>query len=184
LRFTHILHMTIAIVAIIAASAMAPSDTFAANGWQTTYFKAQHSGLCIDAQGNSNNARTRIQQWDCNHGGAQQWDLVYIAGGPKLYSRVGNYYSLRKHGTNMCIDIEGGSRNNGARAILWTCHKGLNQQFLLYDYFWTFNPKMSLINRNSAKCLDVPGFSRNRGTQIVQWDCNFGTNQQFLWNGK
>jgi hypothetical protein len=184
MRFTHILRLITAAVALIAIGALASAPAAASNGWQTTYLKAQHSGMCIDAQNNSNGAGTRIQQWACNNTSAQQWELVYIAGGPSLYGRAGNYYSLRKRGTNMCIDIQGGSRSNGARSILWTCHKGANQQFLLYNHFWTISPKMSLINRNSGKCLDVPGFATNLGVQLVQWDCNFGMNQQFYWNGR
>lgn len=171
-------------VAILMASSVTVTPQAHAAGYQVTYFKAEHSGLCTDAAGNGNANGTKIQQWSCNGTGAQKWELVYVASGPNLYGRAGNYYAIRKQGTNMCIDISGGATWNGANAHLWTCHKGANQQFLFYDHFWTWTPKMSIINRNSRKCLDVFSWSRSSGGQIGQWDCNFNANQRFYWNGK
>jgi hypothetical protein len=151
---------------------------------QTTYLRAMHSGKCVDVSNNSNANGATIQQYDCNGTGAQQWDLVYMGSGPKFRGQAGNYYALRKHNTNMCLDVSAASTENGAQIILWECHGGANQQFLLYNHTRIWDYVFTPVNLNSGKCLDVAGASKENGAWLVQYDCHLNNNQRFFWNGQ
>jgi len=87
-------------------------------------------------------------------------------------SNVANFVAVH---SGKCMDVSGGSRENGAAIIQWDCHGGDNQQ-------WNLVPVGSyykLIARHSGKCLDVSGGSYDSGANIIQWDCHGGDNQ--LW---
>jgi alpha-L-fucosidase len=72
-----------------------------------------------------------------------------------------------------CIDINGGSTANGARAQLWDCNGGTNQQ-------WNVNANGTIAGVHSGLCLDASGYGTANGTLIHLWSCHGGTNQQ--WN--
>jgi hypothetical protein len=42
--------------------------------------------------------------------------------------------AIRNYGTNSCIDIAGGSRDAGARILMYRCHGGGNQKWDLVRY--------------------------------------------------
>ena len=64
---------------------------------------------CIDAAGGGTVNRTKIQLWDCNGTGAQQWRW-------RRQSRLVNPQSGR------CLDITGGGTSDGTRLQLWDCN--------------------------------------------------------------
>lgn len=84
-------------------------------------------------------------------------------------------YLVKAKHSGKCLDVGGGSRNNGANIIQWNCHGGDNQRFRIYDAgngYWYLQAK------HSGKCLDVKGWSNQNGAEIHQWDCHGGDNQK------
>jgi microsomal dipeptidase-like Zn-dependent dipeptidase len=74
-----------------------------------------------------------------------------------------------------CLDVEGASPFNGAAALQWPCHGGLNQA-------WFLRPSGSaweIVNAQSGKCLDVQGASTAPGAAVRQWTCHGGDNQKW-----
>jgi N-acetylmuramoyl-L-alanine amidase len=93
----------------------------------------------------------------------------------KLAPPVSGYNRLVARHSGRCMDVTGGSRNNGAVILQWDCHSGDNQA-------WSLVPAGSyfkLVAKHSGKCLDVYGGSRDNGARIIQWDCHGGDNQLF-----
>src|SRR5688572_10630588 len=74
------------------------------------------------------------------------------------------------------LDVEGGSRDNGAPLVQWGYHGGGHRLFWLEpldDGFYR------LVAQHSGKVLDVEGGSTENGTRIIQWDLHGGANQRF-----
>lgn len=85
----------------------------------------------------------------------------------------------------LCLDIRGASKANGGDAIIWDCHDGRNQQWILHQLEtdeWG-NRWMAIKNAHSGKCLDVEGASVANGANVIQWDCHFGDNQHWAFDG-
>jgi hypothetical protein len=76
-----------------------------------------------------------------------------------------------------CLDVFGGSGQDGAALIQWGCHGGMNQQFEQVPAVGGF----TLRSRHTGKCLDVSGGSLQPGAAVVQWTCHGGPNQVFNW---
>ena len=87
---------------------------------------ARHSGKCLDVSGGSLDDGASIIQWPCHGGDNQQWRLEGVVDvGGAFYSRIVS----RQRGK--CLDVSGGSADDGASIIQWPCHGGENQNWLL-----------------------------------------------------
>jgi uncharacterized protein (DUF1800 family) len=88
----------------------------------------------------------------------------------------GGTFELVARHSGKCLDIEGASTDDLARAIQWDCHGGPNQQ-------WTFQAigggYYTLIARHSGKVLDVFGQSTADLATVGQYSANGGANQQW-----
>ena len=115
---------------------------------------------CVDDNNGSSTDGTKVQMWNCNGTGAQNWT-------------VGTDGTIRINGK--CLDITGASTADGALVELWTCNGGGNQQWHAQNG--------TLLNPVSGKCLDDPGSNTASGTQLELWTCNGGTNQQWILTG-
>jgi hypothetical protein len=113
------------------------------------------AGKCVDDYTGSTTVGAKVDLWDCNNTGAQQWTFT---GG-----------TLEANG--LCLDITGGGTANGTLAELWTCTGGSNQQWQASNG--------ALVNPATGKCLDDPGFNTTNGTQLDIWTCDGGTNQHW-----
>ncbi|WP_394825377.1 GH92 family glycosyl hydrolase [Pendulispora albinea] len=108
------------------------------------------AGKCLDVnQGNPANG-TKVQLWDCNTSGAQQWSLL----GNGTLQAVGK-----------CLDVATSGTANGTKVQLWDCNASGAQQ-------WVAGPNGSLRNPQSGRCLDVPNSTTTNGTQLQIYDCN------------
>ncbi|WP_328667159.1 ricin-type beta-trefoil lectin domain protein [Streptomyces sp. NBC_00322] len=76
-------------------------------------------------------------------------------------------------GVNQCLDVQSGSKNNGALVGLWDCGGEPNEQ-------WIIQPDGHLFNPYSRKCLDDYDANTATGAQLVIWDCWDGQNQ--VWH--
>ncbi|MGA5817631.1 RICIN domain-containing protein [Kitasatospora sp. NPDC094028] len=117
---------------------------------------------CLEIGGWSTADGAAVQQWSCNGGANQNWNLVDG--------------SLVNAASGKCMEIGGWSTDNGAPAQQWDCNGGSNQKWI-----WTKLPGTGYTLRNawSGKCLDVPGGANTRGVRMQQWDCWNGNNQ--IW---
>jgi len=70
---------------------------------------------------------------------------------------------------NKCLDLPGGSTNNGNLLQIWDCNGMTNQQWLFDSGSWTIR-----YGGNSGKCIDALEWSGNggAGTKLGIWDCN------------
>lgn len=122
------------------------------------------AGKCLDNANASNVAGNKVDIWDCNQSGAQNWVI-------NTNGTVTNGSGTNGTNTNLCLDIANGATANGTLVQLWTCNGGPNQQ-------WA-QTNGTLYNTVSGKCLDDPANSTTNGTQLDIWDCNGGANQQW-----
>lgn len=135
------------------------------------YIKNVNSGLYMDVAGNGSSNGTNIQQFEGNRSNAQKFKLlsaeslnmvedfygsVSLDGIYRIKSALGKY-----------VDIQGGSKENGASAWLWEKANVNNQLF----YVKTFDDGKCLIKSiNSNKALEVRNSSHNAGADVAQWD--------------
>ncbi|WP_203830946.1 ricin-type beta-trefoil lectin domain protein [Actinoplanes palleronii] len=121
--------------------------------WSTNVFDvpiaSTLSGKCIDVNGSTFEAGTRLQTWTCNSSSAQKW----IALGETLLSL-----------NNKCAEVAGGSKANGAVLQLGTCNGSGGQRFV-------FNANGNLVNPQSGRCVDIPNADRGDGIQLQIRDC-------------
>jgi len=90
---------------------------------------------------------------------------------------AGGIYQLAVTKSGMCLDVTGGSKDNGGLLQQWGCASGaVWQQFRVVS---AGTGVYNLVNVNSGKCVDVPAASTTSGVQLQQWACGSGTNQQW-----
>eukprot|EP01084_Bolivina_argentea_P278618 476048_1 len=90
-------------------------------------------------------------------------------------------YRIRGIGSNRCLDISGYPRN-GARLIIWDCHRGANQRWYINKRTREFR-----VGSKRGKCLDIHGShynQRRNGATVHYWKCHGGQNQKFRFVGK
>jgi Ricin-type beta-trefoil lectin domain len=133
----------------LAASTPVTSPTAPVVTTRSISIRSTHApGKCLDASANQG-----ILLWDC-HGGTNQrfsqeadGSIKYndqclatsgntlrfesCAGSGAIHQkwRVINGAAQNGNVPPSCLDIEGGSRNSGARLLAWACHGGGNQQW-------------------------------------------------------
>jgi hypothetical protein len=74
-----------------------------------------------------------------------------------------------------CLDLAGGSTDNGTPIDIWDCLGNTNQK-------WVYGQDLAIrYQANTSKCIDLPGSSTTNGNKLWLWDCNGGNQQQ--WNG-
>uniref|UniRef100_UPI0018927CF9 ricin-type beta-trefoil lectin domain protein n=1 Tax=Catenulispora rubra TaxID=280293 RepID=UPI0018927CF9 len=113
------------------------------------------TGKCLDDNTGSAVNGTKVQIWDCDGSGAQQW--TYTGGMLQINGK--------------CLDITGAGTANGTLAEIWDCNNGGNQQWEAVGN--------TLVNPSSGRCLDDPASNTANGTQLEIWDCNGGLNQKW-----
>ncbi|MEV0569092.1 ricin-type beta-trefoil lectin domain protein [Dactylosporangium sp. NPDC050588] len=134
-------------------------DTAPACGGQsgTSAIIGNGSDRCIDVPSSNATDGNRLQIWDCNGTGAQQW--TFAADG-----------SLRALGK--CMDVSGGGTADGTVVQLWTCNGTGAQKF-------TLTAAGDLVNPQSNKCVDVQNVATANGSKLHIWTCNGASNQKW-----
>ncbi|MCO8276200.1 ThuA domain-containing protein [Actinoplanes sp. TRM 88003] len=111
------------------------------------------TGKCVDVAGNSSADSTKIQLWSCTGGANQQWTvngstlrslgkcMSTASGGQVQLSActgaatqnwtAGANGSLVNAASGRCLDANGGSTADGTQLIIWSCHGGTNQRWVL-----------------------------------------------------
>lgn len=79
----------------------------------------QALGKCLDVTSGSTADGAKVQLYDCNGTGAQQWSYN---------SSTGDVVNIA---ANKCLDVTDNSSANGARAQIWSCTGAANQKWRL-----------------------------------------------------
>jgi hypothetical protein len=123
-----------------------------------------HSGLAVTVVGNS--VQLQQQQWQENAN--QQWRVISNGDGT---------WRIQNVGTNLVMDVEGGSTGAGARVLAYAWHGGNNQR-------WRFSEAsqghFQVQNVNSRLSLDLEGISTAVGAKVIQYTWNGGLNQHWI----
>ncbi|GAA0946994.1 hypothetical protein GCM10009558_062510 [Virgisporangium aurantiacum] len=90
----------------------------------------------------------------------------------------GGIYTLANGSSGKCLEVAGGSVDNGALLQQAACVSGsARQQWKVQASGTVFN----LVNVGSTRCADVPNSSTVSGTQLQQWGCGDGTKTNQQW---
>ena len=108
--------------------------------------------------------------------GSQSGVLISDARSPAWRPSTSGFDTLVASHSQKCLDVSGGSLDDGASIIQWQCHGGANQQWRLEVAGDGYS---RVVSRHSGKCLDVSGVSTEDGARIIQWPCHGGANQQW-----
>ncbi|MEU8184680.1 RICIN domain-containing protein [Micromonospora sp. NPDC049044] len=127
-------------------------------------FKAD-SGLCLGLYGEGQQAKAHLAV--CTGGPEQDWVITPV--GPEA-STVTNAAS------GQCLDVEGGSQDDGTALMQFPCHGGTNQQ-------WRLNPigngPVLLVAVHSGKCAQADNEGVEAGDDIRQRQCDSRPAQQW-----
>jgi len=131
--------------------------THNANGSLTTI------GRCLDIIGNGTAQGTKVELWDCNGVGGQQW--IQQANGSLLNPQSG-----------LCLDDPSDNTANGTQLQIYQCNGSAAQQF-------SVNGGGPVVN-SPGKCVDVLGDDVGvNGTAVQLWDCqSYSTDQHWYHN--
>jgi hypothetical protein len=72
-----------------------------------------------------------------------------------------------------CLDMTGGSLNNGTDAQQWRCNGNLQQYWGLVLVTFEHNGYDLIENYNSGKCLSILNNNDDPGADVIQYTCNF-----------
>jgi pectate lyase len=86
----------------------------------------------------------------------------------------GGVYTLANGASGKCLEVAGGSADNGALLQQAACASGATRQQ------WKISGA-TLVNSASTRCADVPSSSTTSGVQLQQWGCGDGTKANQQW---
>lgn len=152
---------------------MAETGTTMTYGGETypTYYIKLHSnqslGIKISAAAGGQKAILAASGGDP----LQEWLFV-----PVPAFRDNGVYEIRSLlNTGMALDIESGSKANGANVILYSANGNNNQKFILHDE----GNGYSIRSMMSDKYIDVAGGTLAAWTNVLQWQDNDQRNQRW-----
>lgn len=128
---------------------------------------ARHSDRCLDLSASSTQVGAPVQQWGCNGGANQAWQLRPLPGGDVTL--------LARH-SHLCLTASATS----TAVVQSTCDGGDGQRFAVED---VGGGAVRILARLGGGCLDVAGGSPADGARLLQWPCSGATNQQFSLRG-
>ncbi|MEV6501382.1 RICIN domain-containing protein [Streptomyces prunicolor] len=91
---------------------------------------------------------------------------------------AGNWQGIRAFTSQKCLDVAGGSQDNFAPVVQFSCRGTDNQ---LWAAVYLDNGYYKFVSRNTGKCLDVNGTANGSLTQ--QLDCNATVSDEWLLQG-
>ncbi len=123
-----------------------------------------------------NNEKWQCFCYDREHDGGFytvcNWALLLDQPNPSTWINYNSGYYM---------DVEGVSKNDGARIHQWAYTGGQNQFWHMYVDYGHGSPYLNGVSVNSSKCLGVSGASKSNGASIVQWSCNGSKDQTWVW---
>jgi hypothetical protein len=83
--------------------------------------------------------------------------------------------TIMNDNSDLCLAIAGGSTENAAAAIQWTCQGGTEQDWRLSR---RTTAAYEIRNDHSGQCLAIGSASTAQGAEALQWPCRTATNDQ------
>ncbi|WP_406077274.1 RICIN domain-containing protein [Micromonospora sp. NBC_00858] len=123
------------------------------------------SGLCLGLDGDGEKAEAELAA--CTGGPEQQW-VVNPAGADVV--------TLTNAAYGQCLDVEGGSADDGARMQQFPCHGQVNQQWRLTA---TGTGPVLLVAVHSGKCGQADDDGAEAGDEVRQRSCDGRPAQQW-----
>ncbi|MFF4876382.1 RICIN domain-containing protein [Micromonospora sp. NPDC000668] len=123
------------------------------------------SGLCLGLDGDGEKAEAELAA--CTGGPEQQW-VVNPAGADVV--------TLTNAAYGQCLDVEGGSTDDGARMQQFPCHGQANQQWRLTA---TGTGPVLLVAVHSGKCGQADDDGTEAGDEVRQRSCDGRPAQQW-----
>jgi hypothetical protein len=120
------------------------------------------SGKCLDINANGSGNGTKIQEWGCHGGAAQQFRIVQAV-------NAAGAVNIVHTASNKCVDIAAAGTADFTKAQLWDCNNTGAQSFFKQD---VGGGNVRFVNTNSNKCLDVNAAAGADGTQVQLYSCN------------
>ena len=148
-----------------SSAAPSPTPPKAMIPAKPTLLRASHSGLCMQAAEGNGGIAT---QMPCDNNPTQVWMPQAVAGAQDVFAFVNTK-------DNRCLDVNGGSKDNGAQVLQWDCHGGPNQQWRLQRDGNGYR----FVSLNSGRCIGVDSGSPAPGAAVRQWDCDNSANQRW-----
>ena len=91
---------------------------------------------------------------------------------------AGTYMIVTAKSNTRVLDVEGGSKANGANVLLWDWHNAAWQKWkITYDA----NGYYTIKNVHSGKVLDVAGASTKKGANVLCWQGKASNNLNQRW---
>jgi lysophospholipase L1-like esterase len=134
------------------------------------------SGKCVAIDGGSVNDGAGLRQAGCSTSGAQQFLLYPVSTTGRGVLAIGRY-ALKAVHSGLCMDVENGSLDNGAKTAQAACSQADRQ---LFEAQPAAEGTYAFLNVNSGKGLDVSDISLDNGALIQQWAHGGGANQRFV----
>ncbi|KOX09214.1 RICIN domain-containing protein [Micromonospora profundi] len=123
------------------------------------------SGLCLGVDGDGEKAEAQLAA--CSGGPEQQWVVNPAAA---------DVVTLTNAAYGQCLDVEGGSGDDGARMMQFPCHSGPNQQWRLSA---TGTGPVLLVAAHSGKCAQPEDDGAEAGDDVRQRTCDGRPAQQW-----
>ncbi|MEU5907724.1 RICIN domain-containing protein [Micromonospora sp. NPDC047527] len=123
------------------------------------------SGLCLALDGDGEKAEAELAA--CTGGPEQQWVVNPAAA---------DVVTLTNAAYGQCLDVEGGSGDDGARMMQFPCHGRPNQQWRLTA---TGTGPVLLVAAHSGKCAQADDDGAEAGDEVRQRPCDGRPVQQW-----
>ncbi|MEV1155667.1 RICIN domain-containing protein [Micromonospora chokoriensis] len=123
------------------------------------------SGLCLGLDGDGKEAEAQLAA--CSGGPEQQWVVNPIGA---------DVVTLTNAAHGQCLDVEGGSRDDGAQFLQFPCHGEANQQWRLSA---TGTGPVLLVAVHSGKCAQADDDGIEAGDEVRQRPCDGRPAQQW-----
>ncbi|MFC3504622.1 RICIN domain-containing protein [Micromonospora krabiensis] len=147
-----------------SASAPSPTPTAPAQPGGPTVLRAVTSGLCLALDGDGEKAEAELAA--CSGGPEQQWVVSPV---------TADVVTLTNAAYGQCLDVEGGSPDDGARLQQFPCHGQPNQQWRLAP---TGTGPLLLVAVHSGKCGQADDDGAEAGDSVRQQLCDGAVRQQ------
>jgi hypothetical protein len=125
-------------------------------------------GLCVTAPGLGG-----VTTQPCDGSAAQRWTVSRATFAPAPAPAARYTAAVRNAVAGLCFDIHQALQAPGARAVLWSCNGGPNQQLSLPA------PGTADEVRVFGLCVDAFGGAGRVGDVVGLWTCHRGANQQW-----
>ena len=134
--------------------------------------------LYLDVQNGNISNGANIQVYESNGTSAQQFKIIEIIK-PEKTIEEGTYRIAMFSNTNIGVDIDAGSKDNGANVLLWDWYEENNNQKKFNFRYDETDGYYTITNVNSGKLLDVQNGGTSNGTNVWQFEENKTNSQKW-----